>query len=89
MSVCVYACTQALYERVMGTNPSGYKGSTRPVEQVSWCDAVLFCNRLSALEGLEPCYEIPEGLESAIVNGDDDTEDELSQRVMWNRSSNG
>ena len=40
MSVCAYACTQALYEKVMGKNPSHHKGSARPVEEVSWCDAV-------------------------------------------------
>ena len=44
---------------------------------------------MSALEGLEPCYEIPEGLEDAIANGDDDTVDELSQGVKWNKSANG
>ncbi|EGV30971.1 Sulphatase-modifying factor protein [Thiorhodococcus drewsii AZ1] len=30
------ACTQALWEAVMGENPSHFKGSDRPVEQVSW-----------------------------------------------------
>ena len=51
---------------------------------MSWCDAVLFCNRLSELEGLDPCHEQPEGLESAIAHGDDETEDELSQKIIWN-----
>ena len=33
--MCIYTCTQGLYESVMGNNPSGFKGATRPVEKVS------------------------------------------------------
>ena len=52
-----YAVTQALWESVMGSNPSHFKGSNRPVENVSWLDVVSFCNKLSELEGLEPVYD--------------------------------
>jgi len=61
-----YLVTQALYQLVMGTNPSNFSSSPqagetqslRPVEQVSWYDALVFCNKLSVMEGLSPAYSI-------------------------------
>ncbi len=49
--------TQAQWQTVMGSNPSYFSSCAQcPVEQVSWYDAVVFCNRLSELQGLGPCY---------------------------------
>jgi formylglycine-generating enzyme required for sulfatase activity len=53
-----YEVTQKEWVAVMGSNPSSFKGDDNPVESVSWLDAVDFCNRLSAKEGLQPCYTI-------------------------------
>jgi formylglycine-generating enzyme required for sulfatase activity len=65
--------TQAQFEYVMGANPSSFgcsntfansyaqKGnatSNLPVEYVSWYDAITYCNKLSILEGKEPCYTV-------------------------------
>jgi len=50
--------TQELYKKVTGVDPSYFKGKNLPVERVSWWDAIKFCNRVSELQGLEPCYEI-------------------------------
>ncbi len=36
-------CTQALWQAVMGDNPSCFEGAQRPVEQVSWEDCQRFC----------------------------------------------
>ena len=64
-SIGKYEVTQELYEAVMGKNPSSHgtsdlvEGETqelRPVEEISWYHAIVFCNKLSALMGLESCY---------------------------------
>ncbi len=67
--------TQAQYQTVMGVNPSWTTStgqlsklldynekdtSTFPVENVSWLDAVRFCNELSRQEGLPLYYDIPD-----------------------------
>lgn len=53
--------TQELWTQVMGNNPSSNQASSKhPVENVSWYDAVKFCNERSKKEGIEPFYEIEE-----------------------------
>ena len=42
-------CTQALWQAVMGENPSRFKSPTRPVEQVSFEDVQAFLDKLNAL----------------------------------------
>ena len=43
--------TQELWEAVMGSNPSWFKGAQYPVEHVSWNDCQEFVSRLNSLTG--------------------------------------
>jgi len=52
-----YEVTQGLWKSVMGNNPSDFTGDENlPVENVSWYDAIEFCNKLSEKEGLQKVY---------------------------------
>lgn len=69
---CDHEVTQSEYNSVMGSNPSyfssnpasGETQANRPVESVSWYDALVYCNKKSAQAGRTPCYK---------VNGNADT----------------
>ena len=52
-----YPITQAQYQQIMGNNPSDFKGDERPVECLSWDEAIEFCQRLSKQTGKE--YRLP------------------------------
>lgn len=53
-----YELTQKEYEELTGNNPSNFSGETLPVENISWLDAVAYCNARSEKDGLTPVYTI-------------------------------
>ena len=53
-----YPVTRELYHAVRGEASVDSAGSRTPVTDVSWVDAVRFCNLLSRATGLQPCYSI-------------------------------
>ncbi len=50
-SICRYEVTQEEWQAVMGNNPSNFKGSKRPVENVSWNDCQEFIRKLNTMTG--------------------------------------
>ena len=53
-----YEVTQKDYREIMGNNPSYFSGDNLPVENITWFDAVNYCNKLSEKRGLTPVYSI-------------------------------
>ena len=56
--MATYAVKQKEYQEIMAVNPSTFTGDNRPVDQITWFDAIEFCNRMSRREGLTPAYTI-------------------------------
>ncbi len=56
-SIGKYEITQAQWIAVMGKNPSQFSGEDRPVERVTWDEAVRFCQKLSSATGKK--YRLP------------------------------
>ena len=81
--------TQELYQKVMGKNPSGFKNLPKsprhPVENVSWYDAIMFCNKLSVLFGLSKYYTIRDE-KNEIVN---EIKKDTNYKVEINENSKG
>lgn len=53
-----FELTQKEYYEIIGENPSNFLGENLPVENISWLDAVSYCNARSEKEGLTPVYTI-------------------------------
>lgn len=74
--------TQSLWETVMGFNPSHFQESSQlPVENITWYDCLDFCNRLSELDHLEPCFVLSEIKKRDIHI--------ISASVEWLQNANG
>jgi hypothetical protein len=89
-----YEVTQEEYKAVMGTNPSDFEGTNLPVENVSWYDAIEYCNKRSEREGLKPAYTIDKSRfdpnNEAPTEGEYDWDhDNIRWIVNWNRDANG
>lgn len=66
LKVGKYPVTQELYQEIMGYNPSYFKGENRPVENMTWWDALNFCNELSEKYNLAPVYDLEEKKEGKL-----------------------
>ncbi|MDY3759508.1 MAG: SUMF1/EgtB/PvdO family nonheme iron enzyme, partial [Treponema sp.] len=82
-----YPVTQEEWCKIMGDNPSKFSGSMRPVERVTWYDAIEFCNKLSQKAGLECAYEISDV--ERKYDEDTDYSHIEDATVEWNEGANG
>jgi formylglycine-generating enzyme required for sulfatase activity len=91
-----YPVTQEQYQAVMGTNPSHFKNNPQnPVEQISYDDAIAFCQKLSQITG--KTYRLPTeaeweyacraGTTTRYYFGDDDNQ--LGNYAWGRENSNG
>ena len=58
LEVCRYLTTQKMWLEVMDYNPSKFDGIYKPVDSVTWWEALEFCNKLSEKYNLEPVYDL-------------------------------
>lgn len=93
--------TQAEYQAIKGRNPSYFNGNSgkeaaigetqanRPVETVSWYDALVYCNKKSMADGFSPCYTINGSTNPADWGSVPTSSDATWNAVTCNFSSNG
>jgi len=86
-----YETTQASYQAVMGSNPSYFiSNPNQPVEQVSWFNAIEYCNRRSMQEELTSCYSYSTyGTNPDSWPAEWNTSDANHTNVSCNWSANG
>jgi len=63
-----FETTQDAYKKIAGGNPSAFPGATRPVDSVSWNDAMAFCAKLTAKE--QAASELPDGYSYTLPTQD-------------------
>jgi formylglycine-generating enzyme required for sulfatase activity len=100
----IYPVTQEQYAAVMAGNANGLNASPssfssnpaagevqarRPVETVSWYDALVFCNRLSIQQGLTPVYRIAGSTDPAAWGTVPTSSDAAWNAVTVNWNANG
>jgi hypothetical protein len=69
--------------------PMGEAQGKRPVEKVSWYDAIVFCNKLSIKEGLTPVYSISGSTNPNTWGTVPEDINSIWNAVTWNHSANG
>ncbi len=81
--------TQELYEKIIGEKPSTFECEDNPVENVSWYDAVYFCNKLSEFFGLEPVYFVDGKKNISEWNYVPNTGDSIPTKIIQDKNANG
>ena len=67
IEVCKYPTTQKMWMEVMENNPSRFKSDNKPVESITWWQALEYCNKLSEKYGLEPVYDLSKSEQGILM----------------------
>ena len=67
IEVCKYPTTQKMWIEVMESNPSLFERDNEPVENITWWEALEFCNKLSEKYGLAPVYDLSKREEGILM----------------------
>ena len=85
--------TQEAWADIMGTRivrrefeGVSLLGVGYPAHEVTWCDAIVFANKLSTKAGLQPAYQTPVGFGMDMEAKHCDS---LSMQVVWNEAADG
>ncbi len=92
-----YEVTQKEYSVIMGSNPSNFSSGAeegevqeqRPVEYVSWYDAVVYCNKRSIDEKLEPVYKKGDETDPAKWGGIPNSSNDEWNNITCDWDANG
>jgi formylglycine-generating enzyme required for sulfatase activity len=96
-----YEVTQEQYQVVMGSNPSYFDGSAgreaaegeaqsrRPAENMNWYSILVFCNKLSVMDGFTPVYSINGSVDTGDWGEVPTTSTTAWNNVVMNMSANG
>ncbi|MBR4247218.1 MAG: formylglycine-generating enzyme family protein [Treponema sp.] len=94
---CDHEVTQSEYNSVMESNPSSFSSSpasgetqaNRPVENVSWYDALVYCNKKSARAGRTPCYKVNGNADTSQWNYTPHNGNSISGTITCDFTANG
>ncbi|PET60303.1 cytoplasmic protein [Bacillus sp. AFS001701] len=67
-----YPVTKGIYNTITNKSLNTFDGDLKPVVNISWNDAISFCNLLSQKAGLKECYSLSYDGESIICNWESD-----------------
>lgn len=81
--------TQKFYKAVTGENPSKTQGDNYPVESVSYYDAIVFCNKLSLLQGKTPCYSVNGSTNPTDWNYKPHSNNSIEDKIELNLDADG
>jgi formylglycine-generating enzyme required for sulfatase activity len=65
-----YPVTQELYFAITQNSPFSFRGNKKPAENISWEDAIIFCNLLSKEADLKECYSISNDGKNITLNAE-------------------